>query len=467
MEDFQGDVIYKISGTGKIGDIIDLGSIELPDYEFEIMDSITLSENEEDNVYTLNCTPLSIASDSEITDYVKYTLTYKDFDTKETLHKEEGKVERGSDITPGFCPEGYELAADDYEFIVSENKNSFTVYLIKTEIDNEISTVSYSAICEDEEANTIKEFSGSATIKGTEDTVTVEHAIDGYTQTGDTEFVMSVDSDNFITLTYEKSKAENYMEYTVRLVDLSTMELIREDTIETYRGAYLDFTDYESPDGYEPAGTFPSDIRVQAESANNKITLYFTPIRETEETITYANWTVRYVNYDDPTEEVMPSQTGRSEVGKFPVYFNKEFNKNGKVWRAVDSSPRTFTLKANTDMNVFTVRFKQIGTIEQEDTLRTYELRCVATDTGSVLGIQVGEGNVGDTVALRNSWGDYKYADASVSTYTIQSEDNVQDVYYARNTVEQPDKNEHTDDYDGYEFLAVLSINTEKLYLIL
>ncbi len=450
-----GDVIYKMTGTGKIGDTVSVSSIELPDYEFETMDDIILSENEEDNEYTLSCTPLSIASDSEITDYVKYTLTYKDFDTKETLHKEEGKVERDSDITPDFCPDGYEFAVDDYEFVASEDKNSFTVYLIKTEIDNEISTVSYNAFCEDEEANTIKEFSGSATIKGTEDVVTVEHAIDGYTQTGDTEFTMSVDSDNFITLTYEKSKAENYMEYTVRLVDISTMQLIREDTIDTYRGAYLDFTDYEAPDGYEPAGTFPSDIRVQAESTNNKITLYFTPIREVEETVEYANWTVKYVNYDDYSEEVLPSQTGRSEVGKFPVYFEKEFNKNGKTWRAVDSSPRTFTLKANTDMNVFIVRFKQTGTIEQEDTSRTYELRCVAKDTGSILGIQVGEGNVGDTVALRNSWSDYKYADASVSSYTIQSEDNVQDVYYARNTVEQPDKNEHTNDYDGYEFLAV------------
>lgn len=456
-ETMDGDVIAKITGTGKAGNSISVQPLEYPDYEYETLDDITLSDNEEENEYVLNCTLTEEASKSELSKLVKYKLTYKDFDTKEVIRTEEGVVEKNTDISPDFYKEGYELASDDYEFTASENRNSFTAYLIKSEDAKEdtVSTVTYQALCEDQDGNTLKEFTGSATITGQETLVTVEHPISGYTQTGDTEFEMSLDSDNPITLTYEKSTAENYMAYTVRLVDISTMELIREDTLDTYRGAYLDFTDYESPDGYEPAGTFPSDIRVQAESTNNKITLYFKKIHKAEDTVSYANWTVKYVNYDDPTEEVIPSQTGRSEAGAFPVYFDKEFNKNGKVWRAVDSSPRTFTLKTNTDMNVFTVRFKQIGTIEQEDTHRTYELRCIAQDTGSVLGIKVGEGNVGDTVPLRNSWNEYKYMDASVSSYTIQSEDNIQDVYYKRNTVEQPDKNDHTDDYDGYEFLAV------------
>lgn len=457
-------VIKKVTGSGKEGETITVPALDNDNYEADVIDSITLSsddaEDGKDPVYEILCTYTGDKDDATGSDIVKlinYTITYIDFDSKRTLRKEEGKLEKDTEITPDYCPDGYEYA-NDYAFTVSENDHSFTVYLVKTSTEDETQIVNYTALCKTEDDETLKEFTGQATIQGMAALVTVEHQIEGYHQTGDTEFEMYADSDNEITLLYEKvsdEKPENYMAYTVELMDIDTMSLIQTDTIDTYRGAYLDFTDYESPDGYEPAGEFPTGIRVQGESTNNKIKLYFRAIKEKEDVVQYANWTVRYVNYDDPAEDVLPSQTGKSAVGAFPVYFSKTFNRDGKVWRAVDNSPRTFTLKANTDMNTFIVRFKQVGTIEEDDTYRTYALRYIAKDTNCVLGIKVGEGNVGDTVSIRNTWNDYKFADASITSYTIKDESNETDIYYARNTVEDPDKNEHTDDYDGYEFCAL------------
>lgn len=452
-KDEKGRTIRTITGTGNVEDVISVPALESDDYTDE-NDTSEITLKDEDNKYEFRCTRNEVASDSDLPEEVNYSISYKDFDTGKIVKKEEGKIGKGSELIPE-CPEGYHLADEDDVLKMDKKTNKFTVDVLKDEQDD-VSIVSYTAACEKEDGTSLESFNGTASIAGNSDIVTILHPITGYEQ-NETDYELSKDDENALTIYYSENGEDDqkHMTFTVRFVDIDTMDTVKTDTISTKVGEHLDFTDYEVPDGYEKAGIFPDDIRVSGEESNNAVKLYVRKIKEIEETKKYANWTVKYVNYDDPSEDVLPSQTGRSEIGKFPVYFNKEYKIGKKLWRAVDSSPRTFTLKDNTDMNVFEVRFKLVSEDEEKDTTRNYALRYVASDTGSVLGVAVGEGKIGDKITLRNSWTEYMFD--SKNMYTVKDSGNEEDIIMNRNTVGKPDKNEHTDDYDGYEFIALFT----------
>ena len=453
-KDKNGKTVRKITGTGKVDDIIQVPALESEEYTDENDTSeITLKGGE--NEYKFKCTKNQVASDSDLQEEVNYSISYKDFDTGTIVKKEEGKIEKGSELTP-TCPDGYHMVDEDMILTMDKKTNKFTIDVLKDSSDD-VSIVSYTAACEKEDGTSLETFNGTASIAGDSDTITILHPITGYEQK-ETEYELSKEAENALTIYYTENgqkEDEKRMSFTVRFIDIDTMDTVKTDTIDTKIGEHLDLTDYEVPDGYEKVGIFPDDIRVSGEESNNTVKLYVRKIKATEEEKKYANWTVKYVNYDDPSEEVLPSQTGRSEIGKFPVYFNKEYKIGKKLWRAVDSSPRTFTLKDNTDMNVFEVRFKLVSVDEDEDTTRRYALRYVASDTGSVLGVSVGEGQIGDEITLRNSWTEYMFD--SKNMYTVKDSENEEDIIMNRNTVGKPDKNEHTDDYDGYEFIALFT----------
>ncbi len=281
---------------------------------------------------------------------------------------------------------------------------------------------------------------------------------DGYVYAGQYRFTVE-EEDNLFTvyLVKEGTSDDNQTEkpYVVKCMDIAALSEIERITLHGKVGEILDISGI-CPDGYEITGEPPRTVNVSPNSSDNMVSLYYKKIEKIPESIKQADYTVRFRAYGHPETVIFEDITGVWTVGeKLPVYFLREItDSKGRKWEAVDSSPRMFTIR-DQERNVFQIEYKQVGSQVSADRQRTYSIRYVAQDTGSVLGVATGMGEIGDMIPYRNTFHDYGFAEDG-NAYVITEEEN-QSVDVAMKRIHFPghEPNKTTGKYDGFSWMAL------------
>lgn len=470
QEDFTYTILYagtdgtelgRIEGTAKEG-----AKIQIPKRTFE---GYTLADGNEKN-FILDEDGMTIeilyeknkdhddATDSDADEkLLSYTVRYIDKDTNDILLEEDGSAAQGTVIIPDIKFDGYTMVSD-YEFRITENGDAFVVYLVKDE-DNkepEIETIDYTVICVDEDGTVLKTFSGTVSVGDEPVEITPDYKIKGYEIIGDHTFTVEKGKENAFELVYRKT-AGNYI-FTVFCYDIDTMEEVGKTELTGDAGDVLDISGI-LPEGYETIGQPPQSVTVSAVESNNTIKLYFKKITEVPDSKKEAPYIIRFRAYRDNDTMISEDIAGIWTVGeKLPVYYNRRVNtSDGKMWEAIDDSPRIFTVK-DVQTNEFLIEFRHIGDIESPETQRQYTIRYVAEDTGSTLGIATGNGSVGDVVSFRNTFSDYGFKDSGDS-FTLSEDESANDVTVTLKRTNFPGHkpNEDTWLYDGRSWTAIFT----------
>lgn len=196
-------------------------------------------------------------------------------------------------------------------------------------------------------------------------------------------------------------------------------------------------------------------MRVSPNASDNLVSLYYKKIEKIPESIKQADYTVQFRAYGHPETVIFEDITGVWNVGeRLPVYFFREItDSKGCKWEAIDSSSRMFTVREQ-EKNVFQIEYKQVGSQAAVD-IRTYFIRYVAQDTGSVLGVAAGMGEIRDMIPYRNTFHDYGFAEDG-NTYVITEEEN-QSVDVAMKRIHFPghEPNKTTGKYDSFSWMAL------------
>ena len=458
----DGTELGSVEGTAE-----ENAEIEIPERDFP---GYILSD-ESDNVFILSKDGMVIevlyekiedeedASESDADeDLLSYTIRYIDRETNDIILEENGTAEYGSVITPDLTFDGY-IQAADYEFEVTEDGSVFVVYLISEDSEDaepEVEDVNYTVVCVDEEGNVLKTFFGTVSVGNEPVEINPEYEIDGYEMTGSNTFEVVKGEENSFELVYEKIAGD--YSFTVICYDIDTMQEISREELFGDAGEVLDISGI-CPDGYQTIGNPPQSVTVSTVESNNTIKLYFKEIADIPETAKEVPYIIQFRAYRDNDTIISEDITGTWLAGeKLPVYYNRRINTaDGRMWEAIDDSPRIFTVK-DVETNVFLIEFEHVGDIETPETERTYTIRYVAEDTGSILGIAAGIGNVGDTIAFRNNFEAYGFAD-DVNSITLSEDEDANDITVMMKRIRFPghEVNENTGLYDGREWTAIFT----------
>lgn len=457
-EDADGKTLASITGTAEKGSTVNIPGKEFDDYTcVSDEDSFELNEDNMEIIVSYRSDKVededkATDSDAKKQEY-SYTISYIDKDTGDLLMQEKNAAVKGAVVSPDMEFDGYRYA-DDYSFTVGSGKNDFKVYLIFEEDEEVFEDTEYTVTCVDVSNQEIKVFRGKVTVGDSPVTVTTNYTIDGYALDDNPNITVTKGETNSFRLVYKRT-ANNSVKVICR--DIDTMKDIETKTIKGRTGDSVDLTGI-CPNGYEAAGNLPESITISSNEANNTIYLYYKKITEKTETKEEANFTIQFRAYGDNDTLVEEDVTGKWTVGeKFPYYFHKVVNDaQGRTWTAVGDNPQIFEMGDHA-ANIFTIEYVLTGQEEEKDTKRAYSIKYVAEDTGSVLGITTGIGNVGDEIPYTNTFDSYGFANTSGNYHVIEDEEdnNTVTVTLKRNKFPAPEKNEHTGKYDGYEWLAL------------
>ncbi len=282
-------------------------------------------------------------------------------------------------------------------------------------------------------------------------------SFDNYVYAANYEFTVK-ETDNLFTVYLVKEEApddQTEESYVVKCLDIAAMEEIERITLHGKVGEILDLSGI-CPEGYEIIGEPTQTVRISNYASDNMVSLYYKKIEKTPASVKQANYMIQFRAYGDPETVILEDITGVWTVGeKLPVYFIREItDSKGRKWEAIDSSPRIFTVR-DQETNLFQIEFKQIGSQIDTDIRRKYSIRYVAQDTGSVLGIATGIGEIGDIIPYRNTFHDYGFAEDG-NAYVITGEED-QSVQAAMKRIRFPghEPNKNTGKYDGSQWIAL------------
>lgn len=470
QEDFAYTILYvgtdgtelgRIEGTAKEG-----AEIQIPKRKFE---GYALADgNEKDFILDEDGMTVEIlyekkeepddATESDADkELLTYTVRYIDRETNDILLEENGNAAQGTVITPDIELDGY-IMASDYKFKITEDGDVFVVYLVKEDdsSEEEVENVDYTVVCVDEDGQVLKTFSGTVSVGDDPVEITPDYKIEGYEIAGDNVFMVEKGKENSFELVYRKTVGD-YV-FTVFCYDIDTMEEIGKTELTGDAGDVLDISGI-LPEGYETIGQPPQSVTVSAVESNNTIKLYFKKITEVPDVEKQAPYIIRFRAYRDNDTVISEDITGMWTVGeKLPVYYNRRVNTaDGRMWEAIDDSPRIFTVK-DVQTNEFLIEFRHIGDIESPETQRQYTIRYVAEDTGSTLGIAAGSGHIGDVVSFRNTFADYGFKDGEDSFVLSEDEDaNYITVTLERTNFPGHEPNGDTGLYDGQSWTAIFT----------
>lgn len=464
MDAEDGAVLGSISSTAETGSTVEIPKRQYPGYieadgnktRFTLsedgMEVKVLYEKAEDE------DPDDASKSDADEGTYSYIITYIDRETNDILLEEEGTASEGDIITPDISFDGYKTAVSDYEFEVTEDGQRFIVYLIKEGNDSEdtdTEDMKYTVVCIDEDGNPLKTFTGIVTVGSEPVTIQPEYEIPGYVMSGSNTFEVTRDGNNTFRLEYQKEEGD-YV-YSIICRDIDTMEELETVVLTGDAGDVLDISSV-CPDGYQVIGNPPQEVTVSANEDNNITYLYFKQIINIPETAKEAPYIIRFRAYRDNNTVIMEDITGTWIVGeKLPVYYNRKVNTaDGRMWEAIDDSPRIFTVK-DVETNEFLIEYSHAGDIEEMETERTYSIRYIAADTGSTLGIAVGTADVGDVISFRNTFDSYGFGQGSANSFTVSENEAENEVVVTLERVSYPghEKNSNTGMYDGREWAAV------------
>lgn len=464
----DGAKLGSISGSGTKGAVIDIPMRHYEGYTLEEGQDMKFTLDSDNQTVTIRYARDIIDEDATESEpdgsACSYTIKYIDRDSMEVLSKETGTAAKGEDILPDLEFDGYEYASE-YEFTVQDDGDVFTVYLVKTEIEAEAKSVAYTVVCIDEEGNQIKVFEGTVTVKDEPVVIYPDYQIDGFERIGDNAFSVSLDGNNAFTLEYRSEKSDHAVRYTVQCMDIDTMESIEDVVLSGEPGEALDISGI-CPDGYEVVGTPPETVTVSAKEENNHIKVYFKKNNNLPDPVKEAAFTVQYRAYNNPGTVILNDLTGTWAVGeKIPVYFLGELtDSEGNQWKAVGDSPRLFTVR-DQEMNTFLIEYRRTGEDVKPELGRTYSIRYIAEDTGSVLGVMTGTAQVGEEIPYRNTFSDYGFSQDGISHTITQEGDNTVEVAMERINFPGHETNPSTGLYDGFEWVSLfVDSNGDQLF---
>lgn len=453
----DGAKLGSISGSDMKGAVIEIPMRHYEGYTMEKdqdMEFTLNSDNQTVSIYYVQDIVNENATGSEADETAySYTIKYIDKDSMELLLKETGTAKKGDGIFPDQEIDGYDYASE-YEFTVQDDGDVFVVYLVKTEVEVEAITIPYTVICIDEDGNQIKVFEGTVNVKDEPVAIYPDYLIDGFERVGDNEFFVSLEGNNFFTLEYH-AKSSHAVRYTVQCMDIDTMEKIEDVVLSGEPGKELEISGI-CPDGYEVVGTPPETVKVSAKEENNEIKIYFKKSSDAAATEKKAAFTVQYRAYSDHGTVILNDLTGTWSVGeKMPVYFLSELtDSKGIQWKAVGDSPRLFTVR-DQEMNIFLIEYRNIGEDVKPALDRTYSIRYIAEDTGSVLGVTTGTGQAGEEIPYRNTFSDYGFSQDDISYTITQESENIVEVTMERINFPGHETNPSTGLYDGFEWTSL------------
>lgn len=383
-----------------------------------------------------------------------YTIKYIDKDSMDLLLRETGTAKKGEGIFPDQEFDEYEYASE-YEFTVQDNGDVFVVYLIKTEIEEEAKAAPYTIVCVDEDGNQIKVFEGTIPIKKEPVAIYPDYQFDEFERVGDNEFFVFSEGNNFFTLEYRAKNSNYAVQYVVQCMDIDTLEKIEDVVLSGEPGEELELSGI-CPDGYEVVGTPPGTVKVSSKEENNYIKIHFKKYSDIPVTEKEAAFTVQYRAYGDYNTVILNDLTGTWAAGeKMPVYFLSELtDSEGYQWKAVGDSPRLFTVR-DQEMNTFLIEYRNTGEDVKPVPDRTYSIRYVAEDTGSVLGVTTGREQAGEEIPYRNTFSDYGFSQDDVSYTITQEGDNTIEVLMERINFPGHETNPSTGLYDGFEWTSL------------
>jgi len=289
--------------------------------------------------------------------------------------------------------------------------------------------------------------------------VVPEISFDSYVYASPYEFTIEKEDNRFTVYLVKKETpdtgGQTEKSYVVKCMDIATLTEIERLSLHGTVGEILDISGI-CLEGYEITGEPPQTVSVSPNDSDNVICLYYKKIEKTPESIKQADYTIQFRAYGDPETVILEDITGVWTVGeKLPVYFVRKITDSvGRKWEAVDSSPRMFTIR-DQERNLFQIEYKQVGSQAEADRQRTYSIRYVAQDTGSVLGVATGIGQVGDMIPYRNTFHDYGFTEDE-NAYIITEEEN-QSVQVTMERIHFPghEPNKNTGKYDGFSWMAL------------
>ncbi len=463
-QEFRYSIIYCVENGVSLatlsGSDLESAMIEIPEKSFDgykfsgttFPTSFILNEDGK-TVYIYYVLVETTASPSEpVETLLSYTIEYIDRDTGDVLFMETGSAAEGTTLVPTFIKEDYEYASS-YSFELTEDGETFTVYMVNINDTPETETITYQIQCVDENGDAIYLYTGSVEVGDDPVTVTPEIEIDGYVMTGTCEFEVTRDGDNLFTLTFESEQGD--YAYTIVCVDIDTSETIETQTLYGDAGDILDISGI-CPEGYEITGNAPVSVTVSSVAANNTTKIFFKKISEPDEPVKEARFTIQFRSKADHSLQVLSDVIGTYEVGKPMAYYFTETisDSEGNIWKSVDKSPRTFTLE-DQEMNTFLIEYLMVQEAEEEDLQRTYTIKYVAEDTGSILGVTTGLAEVGDSIPFRNTFTDYGFKDSVRSHKITEDEHNLVEVVLKRTAFPGHEVNGTTGAYDGCNWLAI------------
>ena len=448
--DKEGNNLATVNGKDKSGSVIEIEKKKFDNYTMVgKVSTFTLDKDNKQIKVVYKKIEDTGKEDSE-TEYL-YTIKYIDKDTEEVKLTEKNKGNKNAVIKPLMKFSGYQYAAD-YKFELTEDDMVFKAYLVKIQDESSTVKTDYTVTCVDANSNTIKVYTGSVETDEDGTVITPDYKISGYKRTGNNEFTVKKGAGNSFILEYTEAVA-----CKINYIDIDTNATVETVSLNGIAGEEISISD-NVPEGYITPGNPPKTLKVSALESNNSINIYVKKKQDIDNAVKKVNYTIQFRDYDDNDVKVLNDITGTWNLDEnIPVYFLKEVTGlNGILYKTADSSPRVFRLK-DQEMNTFTITFKKQGQKEVADTVRQYSIKYVAEDTDGVLGITTGIGNVGDIISYRNTWKDYGFADTSNVSFTLQEDedDNTVTVKMARAKFPGHTINEHTNQYDGFEWVAL------------
>lgn len=463
----DGVKLGNISRSGTEGTVIEIPMRYYEGYTLEEGQDMEFTLDANNQEITIRYTRDIVDEDATESEPEKsdcsYTIKYINKDSMGILLKETGTAKKGTDIFPDLRFDGYEYASN-YEFTVQDDGDVFLVYLVKTEIEVEAKSVPYTVVCVNEKGEQIKIFEETVTIKDEAVVIYPDYQIEGYERIGDNEFTVSLEGDNSFTLEYRSKESDHTVQYTVQCMDIDTMETIENVVLRGEPGEELGISGI-CPDGYQIVGTPPETVKVSAKEENNHIKIYFKKYSDAPDTEKKAAFTVQYRAYNNHDTVILNDLTDTWAVGeKIPVYFLSELtDSDGNLWKAVGDSPRIFTVR-DQEMNTFLIEYRLIGEDVKPALDRTYSIRYVAQDTGSILGVTTGTAQVGDEIPYRNTFRDYGFSQGDVSYTIAQEGDNIVEAVMERVSFPGHETDPSTGLYDGFEWVSLyVDSNGEQL----
>ena len=176
-----------------------------------------------------------------------------------------------------------------------------------------------------------------------------QYQVDGYVLMPDQELTAVLQSDGEVfTVYFQKktdtatdSEAERLYSYTIHYVDVDTKLILGTVIGQATQGSVIDI-DHPDIEDYEICDGQPTELEVESDDLVQKI--YYQEVKEatpSEPSAQKVKWIVHFVDQDDHSNKIWPSQSGKiADGGELTVNYPPIiYSEDGTVWESIEEPP--------------------------------------------------------------------------------------------------------------------------------